>query len=122
MQYRIGHTSVSRWLQSPAHPGSSLADFSTLKMEAIRSSESSVQPRSTRRHIPEDGILHSHCRENLKSYRFYVVSWKDGMGAIKIIQQITAVLLHYSNSTQDTMLPKWVRGDYTELKRNVRKL
>jgi hypothetical protein len=32
-----------------------------LKMEAIRSSDTSVQStRSTRRHIPEDGILHSH--------------------------------------------------------------
>jgi hypothetical protein len=47
---------------------SSLADFFTLKMEAIRSSETSVHTRSTRRHIPEDGILHSHRRENLKSY------------------------------------------------------
>jgi hypothetical protein len=24
--------------------------------------------RTTRRHIPEDGIIHSHRRENLKSY------------------------------------------------------
>jgi hypothetical protein len=39
------------------HAGSSLADFSTLKMEAIRSSERSVHTRSTRHHIPEDGIL-----------------------------------------------------------------
>jgi hypothetical protein len=44
-------------LQPPAHDGSSLADFSTLKMEAIYSSETSVHTRSTRRHIPEDGIL-----------------------------------------------------------------
>jgi hypothetical protein len=28
----------------------------------------SVHTRSTRRHIPEESILHSHCRENLKSY------------------------------------------------------
>jgi hypothetical protein len=37
-------------------------------MEAIRSSETSVHTRSTQRHIPEDGILHSHRCENLKSY------------------------------------------------------
>jgi hypothetical protein len=43
-------------------------DFSTLKIEAIRSSETSVYfTGSTRRHIPEDGILHSHRCENLKS-------------------------------------------------------
>jgi hypothetical protein len=45
-----------------------LADFSTLNMEAIRSFETSVHTRCTRRHIPEDGILHSHRREKLKSY------------------------------------------------------
>jgi hypothetical protein len=55
-------------LQSPAHAGSSVADFSILNMEAIRSSETSVYTRSTRLHIPEDGILHSHHCENLKSY------------------------------------------------------
>jgi hypothetical protein len=44
-------------LQQPAHAGSSLADFSILKMKAIRSSETSVHTRSTRLHIPEDGIL-----------------------------------------------------------------
>jgi hypothetical protein len=57
-------------LQPPAHAGSSLADFSALKMEAIRSSETSVHTRSTQRHIPEDGILHSHRCENLKSFKF----------------------------------------------------
>jgi hypothetical protein len=41
----------------------------TLKMEAIRSSETSVNKISTRHHIPEDGILQSHSRENLKSYK-----------------------------------------------------
>jgi hypothetical protein len=55
-------------LQPLAHAGSSLADFYTLKLEAILSSETSVHTRSTQRHIPEDGILHRHHCENLKSY------------------------------------------------------
>jgi hypothetical protein len=46
----------------------SLADFSTLKTDAICSPETSINTRTTRRHTPENGILHSHRRENLKSY------------------------------------------------------
>jgi hypothetical protein len=43
--------------------------LATLIMEAIRSSETSVITRATRRNISENGILHSHRRETFKSYR-----------------------------------------------------
>jgi hypothetical protein len=48
---------VALCLQPPAQAGSPLADSSTLKMEAICSSEMSIKAISTQSHIPEDDIL-----------------------------------------------------------------
>jgi hypothetical protein len=48
---------------------------STLKMETICSSETSVDTqRTTWRYIPEDGTLHNHRCKNFKSYMLHIIS------------------------------------------------
>jgi hypothetical protein len=46
-------------------------------MEALSSSETSVLTRATRRNVPEDGILQSHRRENLKSWTVFGMNYHN---------------------------------------------
>jgi hypothetical protein len=56
------------WFLVNASVAPTLQIVTNLIMEAICSSETSVLTRVTRRDIAENGILHIHRRERIKSY------------------------------------------------------
>jgi hypothetical protein len=95
-----------------------LADFSTLKMEATRSYETSGLTRLTRRYIPEDGIFYI----NLKSYIYNCCLW---YGVSLVVHRLygnpfgierPSVPEHWASGASKTFLPRYqtIRRQYTE--------
>jgi hypothetical protein len=70
----------------------------TLRMKAICSSETSVPIRATRHNITEDGMLHSHRCENLKSYNneSFEIYFKLQMGFYPVVVYMFAHNIKYS--------------------------
>jgi hypothetical protein len=62
-------------------------------MEALRFSETSVLTKATWHDIPDDGILYSYGRENLKSYKyiFYIqVYYGEHCGTDYVVTDLVA--------------------------------
>jgi hypothetical protein len=75
---------LSRWVLTRG--------FFYLKMEETRSSETSVHTRYTRRHIPEDGILHRHLREHFKSCIRYGAPYTGSDTTSNIMRKLTLAM------------------------------
>jgi hypothetical protein len=71
--------------------------------EAPGSSETSVLTIATRRNNPEDTILHSHCRKNLKSFFCEFKKYKSPS-----CDQILAELIQSGAETLQSVIHKFI--------------
>jgi hypothetical protein len=101
------------WLspQSSAHAGSSLVDFSTLMMETIRSSETSVHTRSTRCHNPEYGILNiihwSQC--NGTNPKMYMYQYYSNALLFKRLHYLNQKVIYFSTYLNNNLTNNFFR-------------
>jgi hypothetical protein len=81
----------------------------------------SVITRATWRNIPEDGILHCHHRENLKSYthsKLHEFTSKTTLLYIPLLLMAakTGLLMFLKNHEQ---IQRWLNGNFTKVMRNM---
>jgi hypothetical protein len=70
----------------------------------------SVHTRSTWRHIPEDGILHSHRRENLKSYIYGECS-ASRPGHFTLEERVPGISVLYKSELKERLSMEIVHRD-----------
>jgi hypothetical protein len=89
--------------------------FVTLMKEAPGSSETSVLTRATRHNNPDDTILHSHRRENLKSYIWKTyVRWLLVTANVPISSIPVSLIMEAFRSSETSVLTRATKRNIPE--------